>query len=238
MQQVNRVWWVDLLRGLACLSMPIFHLVHNMHLLGFTAIAYQKTPFWLTWQKLGLGTFVLVSGLAFILSSQKGIRWHRLLRRAAKLGFLAMLVSLVTWLMMPQSFVRFGVLHFFTLTIVLAPLSYKYPYANLICAAGILLFYQWMGRGGLYPEPLLYFTGMMSQRPPAADYIPLIPWFGVFMLGMGLGRWIQTNKQRRPPPRWALPIIWLGQHSLVFYFVHQVIIYAVLSGIRQWKLIF
>lgn len=227
----TRVWWVDLVRGLACISMPFYHITYNLYTMGFTQTAWNKTLFWKIWQTTGLSTFILVSGIAFMLSTVKGIRWQRLVKRAGKLGTFAVLISFVTWFVMPEKFVRFGVLHFFTLTVLLAPLFRPLRVGNLLLGAAIVLFYQWMGRSGLFPEPWLYITGMMSERPGAMDYVPLTPWFGVFLLGMGAGSFINSTRPRSLPGNWAKPVIWLGQHSLSFYFLHQALIYGVMAGL-------
>jgi uncharacterized membrane protein len=83
-------------------------------------------------------------------------------------------------------------------------------------------------KAGLLPEPWLYITGLMSERPRSMDYIPLIPWFGVFMLGMGLANFLPSSYTNKPPRSLMKPIIWLGQHSLPFYIIHQIVIYAIL----------
>jgi uncharacterized membrane protein len=70
----------------------------------------------------------------------------------------------------------------------------------------------------------------MSGRPPSADYIPLIPWFGVFLLGMTAGQFLPISS-RSEPKRWMQPIIWLGQHSLPFYLLHQLVVVGALYGI-------
>lgn len=231
MQTTTRVWWVDLVRGLACISMPFYHVTYNLYAMGFTQTAWNKTLFWKIWQTTGLSTFIFVSGMAFVLSTANGIRWQRLVRRAGKLGALAAIISLVTYFVMPEKFVRFGVLHFFTLSILLAPLFRTLGAVNLLIGFVVIAFYQWMGRAGLFPEPWLYITGMMSERPRSMDYVPLIPWFGVFLMGLGAGSFINRVRERTVPAPWARPVIWLGQHSLSFYFIHQGLIYGVMAGL-------
>lgn len=232
METTTRVWWVDLLRGLACLSMPFYHITYNLYAMGFTDIAYNTNLFWKTWQVTGMSTFILVSGLAFMLCSVNGVRWERLLTRAAKLGLFAATISLVTWFVMPEKFVRFGILHFFTVTILLAPLFRALGTINILLGIGVIIFSGWVGKAGLYPEGWLYITGIMSERPRSMDFVPLVPWFGVFLFGMGAGGFINREKQRRLPGAWTKPVIWLGQHSLSFYFVHQALLFAVFRLIK------
>ena len=230
-QASPRLHSVDLARGLACLSMPFYHTLYNLYTAGLTKTLWTKNTFWELYQTLGLSTFVFVSGMAFILSTQKGIRWNRLGRRALKLAVVAAIISLATYLAMPDKFVRFGVIHFFAFTILLAPLFKPLKYWAIVPGAAIVIGGIIMTRAGLYPEPWLYITGLMSERPSSIDYIPLVPWFGVFLFGMGCAHWLKMPETVYQPKRWMQPIIWLGKHSLPFYIIHQMVIFLVLQGI-------
>lgn len=227
----GRLHGLDFTRGVACLSMPIYHTVYNLYVVGLIDSRWTSHLFWQIYQHLGLGTFVLVSGMAFTLSTKNRINWARLLKRVAKLALVAGLISLATYVVMPERFVRFGVLHFFTLTIVIAPLLRPvkqwlvFP-GLLIIATGIVV-----TKAGLYPEPWLYITGLMSDRPSSMDYIPLVPWFGVFLVGMGVAHYLPSRPAGTVAKQWMTPVIWLGKHSLPFYVIHQLVVYAVLWSI-------
>lgn len=222
--QRGRLHGLDFARGMACLSMPIFHGVYNLFALGLIDSNWTKLPFWVVYQKLGLGTFVLVSGMAFVVSTSNSVHWNRLAKRVLKLAGLASLITLATYYVMPHNYIRFGVLHFFATTIILALMVRPLKRWLLLPGAIIVGMGVYIGRGGLFPEAWLYITGLMSERPPSADYIPLVPWFGVFMIGMGLAHWLTVPAQYRPPPTWMKPVIWLGKHSLSFYILHQPIL--------------
>lgn len=224
----GRLHGLDFTRGMACLSMPIFHSVYNLYTVGLVDSLWTKHIFWQIYQHLGLGTFVLVSGMAFTLSTRKGINWDRLLRRAFKLGLIALGITLVTYIAMPERFVRFGVIHFFAATIVLAPLVRALKLWLVVPGLAIICVAIMTPKSGISPEPLLYVTGLMSERPRSMDYIPLIPWFGVFLLGMGLAHLLKIPEVHRPVSSCMRPVIWLGKHSLWFYLIHQVVVYGVL----------
>jgi uncharacterized membrane protein len=225
--QSPRLHSVDFARGIACLSMPIFHSVYNLYQFGFIDTALTKNLFWVIYQKMGLGTFVLVSGMAFTLSTQSGIRWNRLLRRVIKLGSIALAITLATYFAEPTKFVRFGVIHFFASVILIAMVVRPLKQWLIIPGTIILAVSIYVGRGGIDPNPLLYITGLMSQRPPSIDYIPLVPWLGVFMIGMGVANWFKLPKEPVMPSAFMKPVIWLGKHSLPFYILHQVVLYGV-----------
>lgn len=224
----GRLHNLDLARGLACLSMPIYHTVYNLFVVGLVDHQWAKHAFWEIWQTLGLGTFVLVSGMAFTVSTRNGVRWMRLLRRGAKLAVVAAGISILTYMLMPERFVRFGVIHFFATTILLAPLFKPLGRWMLLPGLVVVSLAFIYPRAGVSPEPWLYVTGFMSERPRAMDYIPLMPWFGVFLVGMGIATLFKVPETDRGVATWKRPIIWLGKHSLSFYLIHQVVVYAAL----------
>lgn len=224
----GRLHGLDFTRGLACLSMPIFHTVYNLYSVGLIDTKWTKHLFWEIYQVLGLSTFVFVSGAAFTLSTQRGIYWQRILKRALKLGAIALVITLATYLIMPDRFIRFGVIHFFTITILLAPFLRSLSKTLIVLGVAIATVGILLPEKGVYPNEWLYITGLMSNRPPSLDYIPLIPWFGVFIMGMWMGHWLPKPTSKTDPTTWMRPVIWLGKHSLAFYLIHQVVIYGIL----------
>ena len=226
--QKGRLHALDFTRGIACLSMPIFHTVFNLYVVGLVDSPWTTHMFWQVYQVLGLGTFVLVSGMAFTISTRKSVNWLRLYKRALKLAAIALTITLVTYLLMPERFVRFGVLHFFAATIVLAPMLRPLRLWLVIPGLIIIALGFVVTKAGLYPEPWLYIIGLMSERPRSMDYIPLVPWFGVFLLGMGLANLLPVTYKKTPAKTWMKPVIYLGQHSLSFYIIHQIVVFGLL----------
>jgi uncharacterized membrane protein len=71
----------------------------------------------------------------------------------------------------------------------------------------------------------------MTHRPATEDYVPLLPWFGVVLVGIAVGWWVVERRLRasqwvsRASAQW---LIWLGRHSLLVYMVHQPIMIGIL----------
>ena len=74
----------------------------------------------------------------------------------------------------------------------------------------------------------------ISGSPWMADYMPLFPWLGVFLIGCVIGRICYKDKKTLFPGRGkvmaaiARPVEFIGRHSLIIYLAHQPLVYAVL----------
>jgi uncharacterized membrane protein len=74
----------------------------------------------------------------------------------------------------------------------------------------------------------------MTHKPATEDYVPVIPWFGVVLIGIFLGNCLQ----RRPalqfvrtiqlPGSLAAGLALTGRHSLLIYMLHQPIMLGLL----------
>ena len=67
-----------------------------------------------------------------------------------------------------------------------------------------------------------------------ADYMPLFPWLGVFLIGCVIGRLCYKDKKTLFAGRGKVmtavsrPVEFIGRHSLIIYLVHQPVVYIVL----------
>jgi uncharacterized membrane protein len=100
-----------------------------------------------------------------------------------------------------------------------------------IVAAGVVL------RFPVFDQPWFHWVGMMTFKPRTEDYVPLFPWFGVFLVGAGIGatrgrddRLFGTRAGTLPPAFGWLP--WLGRHSLAIYLVHQPLLLGAMQAVK------
>ena len=76
--------------------------------------------------------------------------------------------------------------------------------------------------------------GVVPQGVTMPDYRPLLPWFGVVLIGLFFGN-VFYGSGRRPAvlenkaPELARPLLPLGRNSLFIYLIHQPIIIALLA---------
>lgn len=84
----------------------------------------------------------------------------------------------------------------------------------------------------LFASDALSWIGFSAVKPGTEDFVPLLPWSGVVLLGIGSTiLWRQVHReptragQRAPGPLWQLPAL-LGRWPLTIYMVHQPILFG------------
>jgi len=244
-----RFWEVDLLRGCAIVLMVLYHLVFDLNYFAVYDIRVSS-GFWLAVARLSASLFLLLVGLSLTLSHSKArllgqveIYFSRLLKRSAWILGLALVVSVVTYLFIGRGFIVFGVLHLIGISLLLAYPFLRMHRANFIFGLLFILL-------GIYLQniivgfPWLLWLGIAPAGFYSVDYFPVFPWFGVILVGMGLGSLLYPCYRRRISiPDFAgsslvRALSFLGRNSLAVYLVHQPVLIALfyLSGISlTWK---
>src|SRR5690606_36056214 len=79
--------------------------------------------------------------------------------------------------------------------------------------------------------PALWWLGLSSVAPRSNDYVPMFPWFGAVLAGIGAARLaiscsLMERLRRLPVHRRLQPLVLAGQHSLAFYLIHQPVLIA------------
>ncbi len=261
---------IDALRGAACVWMAVYHFCFDLRVFGWQpGWNFYSDPFW-TWQRTGiLSTFLLCAGLGQGIASAQGQSWARFWRRWWQVAAGAALVSISTYATFAHRFVSFGVLHgiaaMLIITRLLAP-HLRPRHFLALAAACIGLHFAYQGQVGagqtlpaVFDSRWLNWLGLVSHKPATEDFVPLLPWLGVMLLGAAAGQLLHTKSKnhtviasaakqstataglamsrlpRRCAPRndgklWALlqPLVFLGQHSLGFYLLHQPIFWGLL----------
>ena len=114
---------VDALRGLAMVWMTAFHFSYDLNHFGFWQQDFYRDTFWTGQRTLILSLFLFCAGLGQAIALAQGQSWPRFGRRWAQIAGCALLVSAGSWLMYPQSFIYFGVLHGMALMLIIVRLT-------------------------------------------------------------------------------------------------------------------
>lgn len=224
-----RIWELDAFRGLCVMGMIVVHFVYDIVYL-YGLVDWQLPAAFLFLQQWGGVLFLLLSGICVTLGS-------RSIRRGLIVFAAGLLVTAVT-IVMHRFFsfdesvlIQFGVLHCLGICMLLWPVFRKLPWWVLVIAGGVLAALGFYVSGIRVPFPWLIPLGLRPEGFLAADYFPLLPNLGFFLLGAAIGRTAYKQKvSLLPDISHSLPIrvlSFFGRQSLLIYLLHQ----PILSGI-------
>lgn len=246
--KIQRFDRLDALRGLAMLWMTGFHLVFDLNHFKLVTQDVVRDPFW-TWQRtLIVSLFLLCAGMGQAIATVQGQSWPRFWRRWAQVAGSALLVTAGSWLMFPNSFIYFGVLHGLALMLIVVRLTAHWgrwlwllgalAIASKLIAESLLQTGPWAPWADALNSMRWNWLGWVSHKPVTEDYVPLFPWLGVMWWGAAAGAWLlkqQPDWLARPLPSPVTALAGLGRWSLSYYLLHQPVLITLVGGV-SWFL--
>ena len=230
-----RLQLVDLWRGAALLAMVVYHFAWDLSYYELIAADLTTHPFWVTLQRSILSSFLLLVGIGLVLAHRNGVRWPSFWRRFAAIAAAALAVTAGTFWMFPDYFVYFGILHAIALFSLLAlPFLRLRPVLVLAAAAAFMLPPLLWSSPDFAARPLAWI-GLWSVLPETTDIVPVLPWFGVVLIGVAGARMALATPlaarlaQWRPPGPLSRLLIGAGRKSLLVYLVHQPLLLGALA---------
>ena len=254
MKPRERAFELDLLRGFAITMMMLHHLAYDLrYVFDLPIFAFQDQLWFIDWVRAPfVMIFLGVSGICGTFTRSNA-------KRGLKLAGVALLFTVVTAVASVVTgqdlYILFNVLHLLAVGTLLYALFEKVERNRFADAAptrggdAILLilasFLLWAGeplaRAVLSPSLLLLPLG----RPDAflsgmADYMPIIPWLGFFLIGTVIGRTLYITRTTAFPgaarnpviQRTTAPVRFVGRHALAVYVLHQPVLLAILYLMR------
>ena len=225
----QRVDAVDALRGLALVAMIAYHFCFDLAYLRLAAFDFYRDPWWLHARTAILSSFLLLAGISLVLAERTVEGRARFWRHVVRIAACAAVVSLASYLVFPQSYIWFGVLHAIAVSLVLVrPLAQR---PRIALAAGIAVIAAGLTvQATIFDRPALGWLGFMTAKPRTEDYVPLFPWTGVMLLGIAAAHALVRTQFRAiafaaKGPRF---LRWMGRHSLALYMVHQPLLLGLL----------
>ena len=235
----GRVALIDAARGGAILAMIAYHVAWDLYFLGFIELDITNDPGWVVFQRAIVLSFLLLVGVSLTLAHGDGIRWRAFGRRLAVIVAAALLVTVGTYIALPDYFVFFGVLHAIALFSALGIAFVRLPWWGTGLAALLFLLPPAFITDPVMTQRPLSWIGFWPTPPMTTDIVPVFPWFGVVLIG------IAATKLMMRSPAWAgisgfsldgpvgRGLRLAGRWSLVIYLVHQPLIYGGLSLIPR-----
>ncbi len=224
MQPHRRNLSLDLFRTLAIFLMVVFHFIFDLKYFGYHQWDIPDGMAWNSLRNVIVGLFMGCVGVGLALGHGRGFRRRPFLLRLGKLVVAAAIVTAMSLVMFPDSWIYFGVLHFIAVASVLSlPLAGR---PRLAGGLGALMVGFYLLGWPSYGWPIY----ALGDRLPAYsyDFVTPSPWFGVVWLGIAVGhsKWLRRDPLRglRGAARLGAP----GRRSLLIYLIHQPLLFALL----------
>ena len=221
---------LDALRAVAIVWMAIFHFSFDLSHFGLAHQDFHRDPFWTGQRTCIVSLFLFCAGLGQAIAFEQRQGWPRFWRRWAQVAGCAVLVSLGSYLMFPQSYISFGVLHGIALMLIVTRLTARW--GGWLWPLGLVaLLLPRFVHHSFFDTRLTDWVGLVTRLPVTEDYVPLLPWLGMMWWGVAAGRWVLEHRRAWLAgglPAGARPLAALGRWSLTFYMLHQPVLIGLL----------
>lgn len=219
---------LDLIRGFAISVMIFFHLIWDLDYYGLSQVNKEMYSYGGYFPTI----FFILVGICLVISSQHKTT-YQLLFKGLWIFMIGLIITAITIIIIPDKPVTFGVLHCIGISIILSTIFIRFKVYNLIIAPLFIIGGLIISNLHIKDPSLLHLAFGLHQKNiwiTTVDYFPLLPWFGVILLGLGIGNILYKNGKRQfifPDISYIIPvkaISWLGKNSLIIYLVHQPVI--------------
>lgn len=231
-RRAPRLPLIDVARGILLITMASYHFSWDLANVRLVDWGVATDPLWRGYAAAIAGSFLFLSGLSYRLAARGGIDPFRYGSRLARIALAAAAVSVATYVVFPDAWVFFGILHMMLLASLLAPLLVRLPapLMALLMIGALVLPQVW--RTPVLDGMAFGFLGLGETPPISNDLVPVFPWIAPYILGLLAGGPLSVRDAAPQPLRrgsgW---LAFIGRHSLVFYLVHQPLLYGVAEGL-------
>jgi uncharacterized membrane protein len=235
----ERLWEIDFFRGIAIILMIIFN--WSFALLYLRIYVFNGgSLFWYVFPRFIGGMFIFLVGLSLTLmynqiENKKDVH-KKFFSRGLKIFGYGVLITIVTYLTFPEAFIVFGILHFIGISIILGQFFLKFRKLNLFLGLSIFALGTYL-QNFTFDFSWFAWLGFIPRNFYTFDYWPVLPWFGITLLGIFSGNTLYKNGKRSFKIKDLSNLIvvkildFLGRNSLTIYLIHQPLLIMLLLAL-------
>lgn len=226
---LKRYLELDLLRGIAIILMVLFHLSYDLNNFHFIHIDIYEGYSWHAFRNVIIFLFMITVGISLYIANEQLFHLKKNLYRLIKLFLVSLLITLVSYLLYPTTWIYFGIIHLIFVSSLLALPFVKYPTLSLVI--GLFWIFAYLAFDANMDWLFTWSKGVLHLPDRTQDIAHLFPWLGVVFIGIFVGskKWFDLDMKANA---FTTPLSFLGRHALLIYLIHQPILVGVISGIR------
>lgn len=242
-----RLHLLDEIRGFLIYGVIISHTLFDLRFIFGYSIPWVGSAFIQTLFETGACLFILISGMVSKYSRDN-------LGRGFKLLAIAMGITLLTDIFMPDMMMYLGILHHLAFAIIISellmPIFKKIPNMISIILSLLIFIFTWdiyervLSFFGLFkitiPQDMFdgglsYLLGFQIQGIQlSSDYYPMLPWMMMFFLGIFLIDYIEKEPLKTFFSKSRCVFLQKsGRVSLWIYLVHQPVVYGIIYLLKN-----
>ncbi len=236
----KRIHTLDEIRGFCVFCMVFFHCFFTYGYMFGNEFSQNLFDFFEHISFLFSATFILICGISCRLSHNNFLRGSKII--CAALG-----VTLVSFIVMPDMPIIFGILHLLGCCVLIYSLVGRFTdkipviLGVTVCALLFICTYymptrNYIGLGSfryylpeeLHKNDFLMMFGILPEGKAYSDYFPLIPYIFPFFAGTFIGKY--AKEERFPEFMYKSrikPFSVLGKNAFFVYLIHQPLAYGV-----------
>jgi uncharacterized membrane protein len=216
---MERIYLLDNVRGIAFILMFISHIFYFYDISNDYATNTSNGPITKHLGSIARTTFIILAGFSVYMSYNNNNKQSikKRIKRSGEILAHAGFISLVSYLLYPDNFVRFGILHFIALgTLIISPLASSTLFAIIVLLISLNIKYPHVN------NIIDTITGSHVNYN-MMDYFPLNKWLPIMLGGLIAGQNIDVNKLNIPFLKDKSILTTIGQNSLNLYTGHFVV---------------
>lgn len=238
----KRYYLFDSVRGICVLGMIAYHTLFDVMMYFGNSSAASLVPALDAVRDFGAAVFVILAGINFNFEKH-------FVRRGLLLNGAGIVITVITFFVMPDTPVIFGILTFMGCAGLLAgalrkPLMKLRPVLGsavsfLLFALTFNIYYGFVGFFtvpvfeiplSLYRNYLTAFFGFPFNGFASSDYFSFIPWFFMYLSGFFFWRAFGNRLEKGRLLYLRIPFVEkTGKYSFYVYLAHQPIVYGVVT---------
>jgi len=231
MQNKKRLIGIDIFRGWAILLMVIFHFSYDIDYFKIIDFQIQTNTFFIWFRFLIVSMFLLTVGMSLKLAHKTEINWSSLKQRTFYLMVASLLVTISSYIIFPNSWIYFGILHFILISSFIVLPLLNHPYLSLTIAITTFIAFH-LNILNMHWLFNLLVTPLHLPPTISVDVVRFVPWISFVLVGMSMVSlgWHQKifdihffNKRDNLNEFFSF----LGKHSLLIYIAHQPILFGI-----------